>query len=87
LLAVPNPTTASTRIRVEFPGAGAPDIAIFDATGRLISSLDASPEGNAFVASWDGTDDRGRRLAPGIYFFRATTPGYEPLTGKLVLTR
>ena len=41
--------------------------------------------------SWDGTDDRGRELAPGVYFCRLVVTGVghdpAPMTEKLVLQR
>jgi len=38
------------------------------------------------VASWDGTDARGSRRAPGVYFVRLTD-GASAVTRKLLLSR
>ena len=53
------------------------DILIFDSIGRkvrrLLTSASAGSEGNF---SWDGLDDRGRKLPIGIYiiYLEATSP-------------
>jgi hypothetical protein len=49
---------------------------IFDGVGRLVRAL---PAGSA---AWDGRDDGGRALAPGVYFLRE---GQE--TARLVVVR
>jgi hypothetical protein len=46
-------------------------IALYDATGRLISRLADRPYDIGFHSvSWDGFDGGGRRVADGIYFLR-----------------
>ena len=35
---------------------------------------------------WDGTDDRGRRVSSGVYFYRLTA-GYYDRTRKMVLLK
>jgi hypothetical protein len=40
----------------------------------------------AYSVTWNGTDDRGRELAHGVYFCRFTAGDYRA-TEKLVLQR
>jgi len=60
----PNPFHASARILV--PGRGRVDIA--DAAGRVVRSVSIDPPLTSF--DWDGRDDRGLALRPGLYFAR-----------------
>ncbi len=71
LRARPNP--ASSEVRLEFADqaarAAAPLIEIYDAGGRLVRRL-AATSAEATVR-WDGRDERGTPLAPGLYYARA----------------
>ena len=51
---------------------------IFDATGRLVRSLlDRHESEGKHSVVWDGTDNDGRRLASGAYFYNLEAPGFE----------
>ncbi|MDH4210708.1 MAG: C25 family cysteine peptidase [candidate division WOR-3 bacterium] len=72
----PNPFRYSTDIRYVVNdyrnqyASGEVDLRIFDVTGRLVktfSGLSSHIDLHTSV-NWDGHDDKGRRLAPGIYF-------------------
>jgi hypothetical protein len=58
--ALPSPCTDRVTIRA----AGAASLAIHDATGRLVRTLSAARGG----ATWDCSDESGRRVPPGSYF-------------------
>jgi hypothetical protein len=81
----PNPFWGETRISFALPVAGEARLALYDARGRLVSTL---IEGNLgagqHVAVWQGTDDAGRRVAPGVYF-SVLEAGGELRTRKLIL--
>jgi hypothetical protein len=36
---------------------------------------------------WTGTERSGRPLRPGVYFYKLTSGGEQPKTGKLVICR
>lgn len=61
----PNPFSAGTTIRLAPTGAPRKGVRVFDASGRLVRTLE--PKDGAFVA-WDGTDNRGQETGPGVYF-------------------
>ena len=64
LAAVPNPFARATRITAVRPTR----VELFDLTGRRVRH---APLGGKFGAfEWDGTDDRGRALRPGVYLAR-----------------
>jgi hypothetical protein len=68
-----HPNPARDEVSVSF-GVHQPQrvrIALYDATGRLISRLADRPYDIGFHSvSWDGFDAGGRRAADGIYFLR-----------------
>jgi hypothetical protein len=53
-------------------------------TGALVRTLCKSTLQPAFYyLTWDGRDDHGRRVAPGIYFWRLESEG-KTLTRKAI---
>ena len=55
---------------------------VYDASGRRVALLlDKKMPGGPGVATWDGTDERGRQVAPGVYFYRLSALGTK-LTAK-----
>jgi len=85
--ATPNPFSNTTRIDLSLPGTLETSIRIFDVTGRCVRVLaeDRLADGNhPFL--WDGTDERGRRLSPGVYFVRAHA-GKQRANRKVLLVR
>jgi len=74
--AAPNPL----RTFVAFSGAPLEEASIFDATGRRVRGLAPA------TSSWDARDDDGRRVAPGVYFLRGSTPEGS-ITQRLVVRR
>jgi len=70
--AVPNPFNPATRVEYAVPlGAGAHSVDVVDVRGALVKTLFAGvrPAGR-YTLHWDGTNDRGNRVATGVYFFR-----------------
>ena len=74
LAVYPNPFNRKTEIRftIHDPGYRIHDInlKIYDVSGRIVKSfnLESCIMYHESVISWDGTDDSGRRLPPGVYF-------------------
>ena len=77
--AYPNPFAASTTIYLTGRGQRAEriELAIFDVTGRRVRDLILYPSSFILPAKleWDGRDNAGQRVAPGVYFCRITTQG------------
>lgn len=64
----PNPFKTAINLR---PAADGPSrISIHDAAGRCVRVMPVGGEPPA-VSVWDGTDDTGRPLPPGVYVVRA----------------
>jgi len=72
----PNPFTRTTSLNFDLPRAGHARIVVFDVAGRAVKQLLSSdlPAGSHAVV-WDGTDDAGRVVQPGVYFYRLEAAG------------
>jgi hypothetical protein len=78
---------AATTIRYSLAADGLVSLAVSDITGRVVRLLcKSSVKRGAYSVVWNGTDDRGRELARGVYFCRFSAGGYRQ-TEKLVLQR
>jgi len=81
----PNPFKPSTTIRFALPESRNVDLKVFDLAGRAVKTLAAgSLEPGLHTLQWDGTSDRGKRLASGVYFYRLVA-GNDRAEKKLVL--
>ena len=84
----PNPMNASTRIAFVLPalGTGRVSLGVFDASGRRLRTFAGafSPGLNEVV--WDGTDDQGRSLRAGVYFYRLEVGSMREM-GRIALVR
>ncbi len=87
----PNPVRSTTQIPFAI---GAPSrvarvtLRIFDASGRLVRTLlesDAETVPAARLTSWDGRDEKGRRVGSGIYYYRLTVSGKDVSRRMVVL--
>ena len=83
----PNPFNSGTEIRFTLPADGHVKLAIYNLLGQEVAALvGAAQKAGSYTAAWDGTDNRGRPLASGVYFYRLHTDKWA-LTRKLVLLR
>ena len=65
----PNPFNPRVSFRFALPEPRHTVLALYDAAGRRVRTLiaDGYPAGSHEVI-WDGTDDKGRNVASGVYF-------------------
>jgi hypothetical protein len=62
-------------------------VSVYDASGRLVREVARGRYPAGYQAAvWDGRDERGRRVAAGVYFLKAAAEGEEH-TMKLVVVR
>lgn len=72
----PNPAAGASTIRFTLPRDEAVTLGVFDARGRLVNTLvDGTVPAGSHAITWNGTDETGRRVAAGAYFYRLETPG------------
>ncbi len=71
LRAIRSPTRLPVRVRYVLPHRGGVQLTVHDVAGRHLADLRvAQQEGGPHTVRWDGFDDSGRRVAPGLYFMR-----------------
>lgn len=81
----PNPFNPTTRIGFELKSGGAVALTIFDVTGRKVRDLvqgDLSVGDHEFL--WDGTDNDGRAVSSGMYFYQLSQAG-QRLVKRMVI--
>jgi hypothetical protein len=70
-MAQPNPFRSSTTLAFDLPVPRAVRFVVYGIDGRAVRKLaEGSYDAGRHRAIWDGRDDRGRLVSPGIYFAR-----------------
>jgi hypothetical protein len=84
----PNPFNPITTLRYEIPSPGCHlVIAVHDASGRRVATLHSGHRSPGLhEATWDGRNDRGERVASGVYFARMVAPDFTT-TRKMILLK
>jgi flagellar hook assembly protein FlgD len=83
----PNPFNSSTVIETDVPKTGKMTLEIINILGQRVRTLyngDIKAGYHRFI--WDGTDQRRRAVATGVYFYR-TILGSSETTKKMVLLK
>jgi hypothetical protein len=71
----PNPFGVETSIRFSVPFRTRVSLAVYDVTGRLVSSVyEQDLQAGEYHAKWNGRDSYGSRVSPGVYFVKLATP-------------
>lgn len=85
--AYPNPFNPATRIQYDLLIAANITVAIYNITGKHVTTLINQPQEPGFKKiAWDATDRTGNQVGTGIYFYRINA-GYYFKTGKLILIK
>jgi hypothetical protein len=84
----PNPFNSSTTISFSVPKKSLfVNLEIYNSTGKKIRTLvDKKLNADTYQAVWDGTDDSGKAVGSGIYFYRIKTDNVNK-NGKMLLLR
>jgi len=83
----PNPLASGAAIRYALPRPARVELRIYDVAGTLVRRLvDGVQAAGYRRAYWDGRDDRGSRVAPGVYYCRFRAGDYLAAR-KLVVRR
>jgi IPT/TIG domain-containing protein/flagellar hook capping protein FlgD len=74
----PNPFTARTSIRFELPRSGSARLYVYDLVGRTVKKLvEGEVVSGAHEISWDGRDNAGALVSPGVYLLDLRAEGYR----------
>jgi len=87
VMAYPNPFNPSTTIRYSVTSSAIAHIAIYDITGKIITTLINKEQPTGwYEIQWNGTNQNGKDVPGGVYLSRAAV-GKEIKTSKLILLR
>lgn len=79
LSSAPNPFQESTELRFELAGNDPYRIDVLDAAGRRLMGFTGIGRSGANAVRWNGRDDRGRRVSPGVYYYRLRSGAHSAL--------
>jgi hypothetical protein len=82
----PNPFNPSTSFTLCLPEASDYTITIYNITGQAVRSFSGHLEAGWHEMTWDGTNDRGNRVASGSYFLNAQAGAFFE-TIKMILLK
>lgn len=86
LRAFPNPFRAGVELAGPTSAVAPARVEIYDVRGRRVRAIHLGPGEDASRVHWSGDDERGRAVAPGVYFVRWSA-GSTVLRQKLVRLR
>lgn len=83
----PNPFNPSTIVKFNLPAAGISTLEIFNVLGERVKVLQSGYlSAGAHTVEWTGVNDRGERVATGLYLYRLTQGQFSE-TRKMVLLK
>lgn len=82
----PNPFNPSTSFTLSLPKSGRYSVRIYNLAGQVVKSFEGEAPAGRQVLTWDGTDQNGKPVSSGIYFYKANAAGYSE-TKKMILIR
>jgi hypothetical protein len=81
----PNPMAGSATIGYALPRDGKVAVEVFDMLGRKVTTLiNQHKSAGHHGVVWNGTDDKGAEVAPGVYFCRAQFGDARAQMSKLI---
>jgi spore coat protein A, manganese oxidase len=73
---LPNPAQKGSMMRFALRAAGQVDLDLYDVAGHRVRQIASGPfPAGAQTLRWDGTDDRGRTVASGVYLLNLRADG------------
>jgi hypothetical protein len=83
----PNPFNPKTNITFTLRTATAARLLVYNSRGQIVKTLtDANLPAGKHTVEWNGTDDNGRALGSGVYFYHLLTPEYRKI-GKTIMMK
>jgi hypothetical protein len=82
--AAPNPFRGTSSLTYALPEPGRVRLTVHDVQGRRVATLvDADLDPGRHQAAWDGTEEAGGAVPPGLYFVRLQA-GARVATGRII---
>jgi serine protease len=82
----PNPLNPETSITYSIPAAGDVALTVYDIRGRLVKRLvEDRQDGGEHTVTWNGRDERGARVASGMYLIRLEAAGEKRVVKAVLL--
>ena len=67
----PNPFNPETTLKYDLPEAGDVKLEVYNMLGQVVSTLvNEHQAAGRYAIQWDATNDRGRSMSSGVYFYR-----------------
>jgi len=83
----PNPFNPETNIEFSLPQAARMKLTVFNVLGQSVNDLvDGELPRGVHTVVWDGTDNNGRAVSSGVYFYRLETDTQQ-MTRKMMLLK
>ena len=83
----PNPFLRSSTVSFALPASGRTTLRVYDLEGRVVRTLlDRELAAGRHQVAWDGSDDSGARVGPGVYFAKLASLG-RSATKRMVFVR
>jgi hypothetical protein len=82
----PNPFVDGTTFSFSIPEESFVTLSVYNALGQKVATvLQGMQQGGLHNVSWNGLNDQGARVAPGVYLYRLET-GVQSISKKLIVT-
>ena len=83
----PNPFNPVTNIAFSVKEAGKVTLEVYNLRGQLVKRLISGVvESGDQVVTWNGTNDSGKTVASGVYFYKMKAPNFTS-TKKMILMK
>lgn len=83
----PNPFNPETEIRFSLKDAAPVRVDIYNIKGQIVKTLvNESKESGIHSATWNGTDDQGRMVSSGVYWYKMSSGKFSS-TKKMILMK
>jgi len=82
----PNPFNPATTISLSLPVESDWTIEVFNVAGQLVREYSGHSQAGTTSVIWDGSDNNGKSVASGIYFYRANADQFSQ-TKKMMLMK
>ena len=84
----PNPFNPATTIKYALPQAADVELTVYNVVGQSVRTLVAEHQrAGRYVVEWDATNDNGRSLSSGMYFYRLEAGGEFLEVKKMLLLK